>query len=339
MQIALIALSTALLLTGPQQGEAAGSRQQADSSSSVIVPGCLVTLIEDLDVAAQEGGVLTGKARVFDEHDEPKFEINTVYNRPRREYADVVREVHEGRKVSKGEVLGQVDDRMTLQMYEVADYKLDVARREAGNDISVRYAKAAAAVAEAEVLQAKEANRQVAGTVPQAELRRMLLAHRQSTLQIEQSQHELEIADDSVNVRIAEKEGARLDLHRRQIESPVEGIVVEQYRHVGEWVRPGDPVLRIVRMDRLRIEGYLDATEWAPSDVDGKRVSVEVKLAHDRVESFEKESNKIVFVSPLVEAGPRFLVWAEVENRKDQRSGHWLLRPGLTVDMKIHLGK
>ena len=44
---------------------------------------------------------------------------------------------------------------------------------------------------------------------------------------------------------------------------------------------------------------------------------------------------KIVFVSPLVQPGGEYLVWAEVENK--QENGHWLLRPGLTATMTIQL--
>ena len=46
---------------------------------------------------------------------------------------------------------------------------------------------------------------------------------------------------------------------------------------------------------------------------------------------------RIVFVSPIVEAGPQFLVRAEVVNRLED--GQWLLRPGLNAEMIIQLKK
>ncbi|NUQ60838.1 MAG: HlyD family efflux transporter periplasmic adaptor subunit, partial [Pirellulales bacterium] len=138
------------------------------------------------------------------------------------------------------------------------------------------------------------------------------------------------IAAVSVSVRKGELDAAGLDVERRQITSPLDGVIVKRHLHEGEWVRPGDPVLHIVRMDRLRIEAFLDARQVSPGEVDGKPVVVEVALAHGRTEPFP---GKIVFVSPTVEAGPRFLVKAEVINRKENE--HWLLRPGQNARMSI----
>ena len=68
--------------------------------------------------------------------------------------------------------------------------------------------------------------------------------------------------------------------------------------------------------------------------VDGQPVRATVTLANGRVETCP---GNIVFVSPIVDAGPQFLVWAEVVNRQD--NGHWLLRPGLNAEMSIELKK
>jgi len=51
----------------------------------------------------------------------------------------------------------------------------------------------------------------------------------------------------------------------------------------------------------------------------------------------EQFQGKIAFASDKVEAGPRFLVKAEVANRQDQRTGAWVLRSGLNATMSIHL--
>ena len=56
---------------------------------------------------------------------------------------------------------------------------------------------------------------------------------------------------------------------------------------MGEWFNPGEPVLRIVRVDLLRIEGFLKAADYSPQDVTGKAVSVEVELPRGGREKFE----------------------------------------------------
>jgi hypothetical protein len=58
-----------------------------------------------------------------------------------------------------------------------------------------------------------------------------------------------------------------------------------------------------------------------------------VKLADDRKETF---AGRIVFMSPLVESGGDYRVFAEVENRQAPGSGQWLLRAGQTARMTIH---
>lgn len=303
MQVTLIALGTALLLAGPQPGSGAGP-----SAESYTVPGCLITLIEDIDVPAQEAGMLTKLL------------------------------VREGDEVKTGDPLGQIDDELEQELKKVAEYKLQVAEKEETNTYSAQAAEAAEKVSEAEFLQAQEANRRKPGTVAPAELNRMLLSHRHAKLQWQQAEYDLEIAEISKLVRQAEDGVAALQLKRRGIVATLDGIVVERYLDKGEWVRPGDRVLRIIRMDRLRIEGYIDATKVSPAQVrKGQKVSVRLSPGEAlSVGPMGREfPGEIVHVSPVVEAGPRFLVWAEVDN--PGRDGDWPLRPGLHADMTISL--
>ena len=129
-----------------------------------------------------------------------------------------------------------------------------------------------------------------------------------------------------------EVEAAEASIERRKIKAPLDGIVTNVYRHVGEWVAPGDPVVKIVRVNRLRIEGFLNAADYDPPEIEGRAVTVEVELAHGRKVKFP---GKVVFVSPLVMAGGEYRVFAEVNNR--QENGQWVLRPGLFATMNIHL--
>ncbi|MFH1918565.1 MAG: HlyD family efflux transporter periplasmic adaptor subunit [Planctomycetota bacterium] len=326
MQVTLIALGTALLLAGPQPGSVAGS-----SAESYTVESCLITLIEDVDVPAQEAGVL--KAIGIPERD---AEGNPVFfdadGKP------VYQEVREGLEVSENQILGQIDDRMEQELKKVAKYKLQVAEKEETNTYSVQAAEAAEKVSEAEFLQAQEANRRKPGTVAPAELNRMLLSHRHAKLQWKQSEYDLEIAEISKLVRQAEYGVADLQLKRRGLVATLDGIVVERYLDEGEWVRPGDRVLRIIRMDRLRIEAFIDATKVSPAQVK-KGQKVTVRLSPGKalpVGPVGPLLGEIVYVSPIVEAGPRFLVWAEVDNHPDD-DGDWPLRPGLHADMTISL--
>ena len=83
-------------------------------------------------------------------------------------------------------------------------------------------------------------------------------------------------------------------------------------------------------MDRLRVEGFISASEVNVSEIAGGSVAVDVQLARGRKERF---NGKVVFVSPIVTSGGKYRVRAEVENRREQ--GHWLLRPGMNAAMTI----
>jgi multidrug efflux pump subunit AcrA (membrane-fusion protein) len=108
-------------------------------------------------------------------------------------------------------------------------------------------------------------------------------------------------------------------------------MVVELKPHEGEWVQAGDTIVRLLRLDLLRVEGLLDAKSYRPSDIQDQPVEVVVTLPHGKKESF---SGKIVFVKPIIE-GRKFSVRAEVQNRR--QDGFWILCPGQIADMTIQL--
>jgi multidrug resistance efflux pump len=130
-----------------------------------------------------------------------------------------------------------------------------------------------------------------------------------------------------------EVEAAENGIERRLIKSPLDGVVVQLFPHQGEWMQPGDPLAHVVRTDRLRVEGYVDGQAWNADDVRDRPVTVAVAMAGGKTEAF---TGRIVFTSPMVQAGNTFRVVAEVENRKSEASQRWLLRAGQTATMTIH---
>ncbi len=278
-----------------------------DTSDPSKVRDCLITPIKLIDVPAQEMGMLV----------EVKVRAN--------------------QQVKKGELLAQIDDRTSAAAKSVAEHKLLAAEKEANNRISVDYAKAKNDVARVAFRKGEEANKAVAGTTPYIELLKLKLEEVASKLEMDHAEYQCEIAATSVDVRKAELEAARLDVERRKVIAPWDGEVVKREREEGEWVKPGDPVIQLVQMDHLRIEAFLDGSQLAPADVDKRPVSVTVTLArgHEAPPPFHGE---IRDVSPLVEAGNRFLVKVDVVNQQ-QKNGHWLLRPGMKAEMTIELKK
>jgi multidrug efflux pump subunit AcrA (membrane-fusion protein) len=165
-----------------------------------------------------------------------------------------------------------------------------------------------------------------------AELNRLELTYRKSELQIEQARRDQTVAGITKETKQAEVEAADLSIKRRELVSSIDGEVIAVYKHIGEWVPPGDPVFRVIRLDRLRVEGRLNVADYSPSEINGRSVNVEVALEHGRKERF---TGKIVFVDPKVQSGGAYNIKAEVENR--EKNGQWVLRPGLPATMAINV--
>lgn len=298
MPCTALTLVTLLALSAPPTG---AEVSDLAPGAKVRIRFCLVSLVDDVQVPAQESGLLISLPAV------------------------------EGTQVKREDLLAQIDDRKSQMQRQAAMVELQAAQTKANDEIEVHYAEAAYEVAAAEYTQAVEINRRVAGTIPGNELRRLQLTQHRSRLQIDRSQLDLKVARMTAEVNQAAVKSAEEEIRRRQILSPVDGVVVSVHRHAGEWVNAGDTVLRVVRMDQLWIEGFVSSDEFDPGEIANRPVTVQVALARGRVMEFP---GKVVFVSPLVQAGNKYRVRAEVPNR--QENGYWLLRPGVTAEMTIH---
>jgi multidrug efflux pump subunit AcrA (membrane-fusion protein) len=268
-----------------------------------VLERCLVSLVEEAKVPAREPGVL------------------------------VELRIREGDRIGRNDVIARIDDSQPQSERRKAKAEHDQTLAKAESDVDVRYAVAAEKVAEAEFAKAAESDRKVPGSVTQVERDRLKLNEKKSELQIEQAELERRLAMLAAVAKEAEVQAAENAIERRLIKSPLDGVVVQVFPHQGEWMQPGDPLARVVRTDKLRVEGYVDSTRFDPEAVRDRPVTVEVEFADRRKEQFK---GRMVFTSPIVESGGDYRVWAEVENRQVPGSQQWLLRPGQAATMTIH---
>jgi macrolide-specific efflux system membrane fusion protein len=218
------------------------------------------------------------------------------------------------------QVLGKIEDDDARIALKKAEAEATIAESKALNDVDVRFAKKASDVAQAELKRARESVERVERSISKTEMDKLVLEAERCVLAVESAEHEAEIAKQTWQLKKTEVEAAKQVVDRRRITSPLDGVVVEIHRRRGEWVKPGDPVFRLMRIDRLRIEGFVTAEQIAASDV-GRAVTFhhEVPGGSPRV-----YSGKLVFISPEVDpVNGQIRIWAEVENR-DQS-----LRPGV----------
>ncbi len=280
------------------------AQQPAVSPDSVTLDNCIIFLDEEAKVPAQEGGV-----------------IDKLY-------------VQEGQTVKSKEPLVQIDDSIPRQQVNVAIAEWNAAKVKAENQVPRDYAIASREVAYQKLKIDRDANRRVPGTVPAVQIKETELECTQMELSIKKAEMDTKVAEKETDVKKAQLDAAQTALKHRLLLSPLagDGLVRKIYRHVGEWVQNGEPVVHLVRMDRLRVEGSLLAAKISPSEVIGKAVEVEVELARGRTVKF---TGNIVFIDPIITTGGEYLVRALVENREENRQ--WILHPGMTARMTIRL--
>jgi multidrug efflux pump subunit AcrA (membrane-fusion protein) len=279
-------------------GEATHSA--AVPSAAAHLPDCLVYLIEDIQVPALEAG--------------PLVKIN----------------VKDGDVVEQGQLLALLDDSQPKLQKMAAELERDAAIAKASDDIDVRFAQATLAYSIAELQRLLAIERKGAGALTVQEIEKAKLAKQRDELQIEKSRLDAKVARMSADKHQADVQAADLSVARRQILAPIGGEVATVYHEQAEWVNAGEPVIQVVRMDRLRVEGFVATSELNVAEIAGKDVVVEVELARGQRQRF---AGRVTYISPVVTAGGKYRVRAEVENRL--AGDEWLLRPGTTAAMTI----
>jgi multidrug resistance efflux pump len=294
----LLAAMTLVSLTAIR----AEAQPATTNNNQIRIRHCVVSIVHEAQVPAEEGGVIRGLP------------------------------VKEGDEIKQGELLAQIDDTEAQLRRDYAEFEYASAQKEASNDVNVRAARKTKEVAEAEHDEGVEINRKSPGSVSQSELRRLLLTAERSGLQIEVAEMEQDVAKLTEQSKAKQMELANAAIDKLKITSPIDGVVVQKYRHLGEWVQPGEPVMHVVDMQNLRVEGFVDASQYSPQDIKGKKVTIEVSLAGGRIATYAATLN---FVSPIVEASGDYRVWADVVNQQEQ--DFWQLQPGLPADMVVEM--
>lgn len=271
----------------------------SNAADPIKLEKVLVTLIEQVEVPARQRGQLTSIA------------------------------VEEGDLVDEGTLLAQIDDTDAQLERNRAAIDLETARTRAKNTVKVRLAKKSQQLAESELRRGLNSRKLFADSVTDEELERRQLAVEKAALDVEQAEHEYELAQHQCRFSENELQIAQRKVELHKILAPIRGIVVQVNRRKGEWVEPGMTVVRILRIDRLRAEGFLDAGQ-VQGELKGRPVTLAANLPGRQPLQVH---GTLKFVSPEINpVDGKIRVWAEIENTD------LLLRPGLRASMTIDPG-
>lgn len=245
---------------------------------------------------------------------------------------------------------------------EKAQIEVDVAKRKAENGIPLLSAKRSAEVAKAEYERAVASKKNVANSVSDNELEHLQLASDRAALEVAQVKHDQEVAKLAAKSKEAELDAllatcdrrraelvqaeedhatakltaqaksnavraAQLAVNRHRLKSPISGEIAAIPRHRGEWVEPGEKVIRLVRLDRLRAEGFLPAAV-ARRELLGKPAKFILTLDGNTREY----AGTVTFVSSEIDpVNEQVHIWAEIDNPAPD----FPLQPGLKGKLRL----
>lgn len=205
--------------------------------------------------------------------------------------------VEEGDRIEEGDVLASLDARRVRLMSEQAE-------------AAMRQAEAELADAERRLDMARR------------------LAERRAVSEDERRSLETEVqADRAILDRLkAEAEEQALLLEFHEIRAPFAGVVAQRFTEAGAWVQPGDPVVELVELSRLRIDVAVPQ-EFYSRLAGGARATVRLDAKPEAAIEGALQS-----AVPVASPGSRtFLARIVVPNDDGA------LMPGLSVKATLHL--
>lgn len=275
----------------------------ANGPADPVLEPCWVKAKDEVEIPAQKEGVLTEMAVV------------------------------EGSPVKGGGKIAVIDDREARAAVNVARFSLEAAEKRAKDDIEARFAAKSADVAKVDWERDIEANLRADGAVPDIEVQQKKLMYEKSILQQEKALNDQALAALDAKVKGAELEAAQVALKKRSIYAPFDGEVVKLHREKSEWVNPGDPILTLMRFDKLYVETKVPAKDFDRGELVGRPVTVVVQRARDNHVTVK---GKVVHVGQEIESSGNYAVRAEIDNVREDKS--WAVQPSFgRAKMTIHM--
>lgn len=267
-----------------------------ETAGEIRVENAFLRLVAEVEVAAREAGVIQSVA------------------------------VQTGKEVSKGELLGKIDDQSRVLLKTKAQIEYEIAKAKAQSRTEILKLEEKLVFAESELIRGEKSKGKFDRSLSDSEIEKLRLEVTQDKLNLEEAR--LTFGNAQLKAKLSENElkMAEVILAKHRIESPVDGFVAEVFREAGEWVEPGEKVFRVIALKRLRVEGFV-AASIPRSELSGKSVTVVVETKNKKATHI----GSIQFVSREIDpVNQQIRIWATIENTD------LMLEPGMRATMTIN---
>ncbi|TWT98925.1 efflux RND transporter periplasmic adaptor subunit [Neorhodopirellula pilleata] len=277
---------------------------------------------------SQSGGIQDPVQRVVAENCSVKYIRNV--NIPSEVEGKLIElNLEEGMNISAGDVLAIVDDTAAKLALELKKAEEKEAMLNADNDVNLQDALNSEELAQAEAESFRELYEKSA--IPYYEMKKKDLEAIRAKLRIDLAQMQKKIAEAQYIAKRSEREIADYEQKRRRVLAPFDGYVENRIAQQGEWVQPGSPIATLVQLDRVRIEGVVNALEFKGRVRAGMPIRVRVFADSSDTQAYETDAT-VGFVSSELNLRGQVRVWADIQNQKDD-SGAWIVKPGMQAEI------
>ena len=137
-----------------------------------------------------------------------------------------------------------------------------------------------------------------------------------------------EVNIDSATVQLAQAEQARQQarLQRHKLQAPFDGVVSNKFTEAGEWITPGDAVVKLVATTGLRIDFQVPQSAYPKITLD---TPLRIRLETHPGKAF---TGKIAAIVPVTDARARTFMIRVISTDKDI-----LMMPGMSVNGALQL--
>jgi multidrug efflux pump subunit AcrA (membrane-fusion protein) len=339
------AMSVALALT-----IALALSTQVSAEQSLVVDEMVVVLIDAVNVPASATGIIATISAREGDSVKAGQELGTLDDRkPRLEQSLARTQLKIATENAEHGLATELAEKKLAQQQQLTkqhEIAREIADKKAGNDVRILASKKSEAVAKIELDRATQARREFADSVSQSEIDGLRLAYDRTSLETVQADFDrqidvlhataenevakghtlsierskIEVAQAVTNQRVQQ---LQVDMQKHQTElaelaaleckiiAPLDGVVVELFRAKGDWVTAGDPVVRVIRLNRLRAEGYIES-DRINSIRNDRNVHLTIQTGAD---SFVQREGEIVFISPEIDpVNNQVRFWVEFDN-------------------------